>query len=147
MEPSICLDCFSTISLWGFPAGAMVKNLLASAVDAGVMGSIPGSGRSPGEGNGNPLQYSWLENPRDRGVWRAIVHGISTNQTRLSAYAHPHTISLSSRSTLLLHNKNFYNFSFIFGITTLNKVRHKSSLPLSSCDEFLSPPEYSLSTS
>ena len=142
MEPSICLDCFSTISLWGFPAGAMVKNLLASAVDAGVMGSIPGLGRSPGKGNGNPLQYSWLENPMDRGVWWAIVHGISTNQTRLSDSAHPHTISLYSRSTLLLHNKNFYNSSFIFGITTLNKVRHKSSLPLSSCDEFLSPPEY-----
>ena len=58
------------------------------------------------------------------------------------------TISLYSRSMLLLHNKNFYNSSFIFGITTLNKVKHKSSLPLSSpCDEFLSPPEYSFSTS
>ena len=148
MEPSICLDCFSTISLWGFPVGAMVKNLLANAGDAGVTGSIPGLGRSPGEGNGNPLQYSWLENSIDRGVWWGIVHGISTNQTRLSDYAQPHTISLYSRSMLLLHNKNFCNSSFIFGITTLNKVKHKSSLPLSSpCDEFLSPPEYSFSTS
>ena len=50
----------------------MVKNPPANAEDAGL---IPGSGRSPGEGNGNPLQYSWLENPMDRGAWRATVHG------------------------------------------------------------------------
>ena len=45
------------------------------ACNAGNTGSIPGSGRSPGEGNGNPLQYSCLENPMDRGAWRATVHG------------------------------------------------------------------------
>ena len=44
--------------------------------EAGVLGSIPGSGRSPGEGNGNPLEYSWLENPMDRGAWRATLHGL-----------------------------------------------------------------------
>ena len=48
----------------------MVKNSSASA------GELPGSGRSPGEGNGNPLQYSCLENPMDRGAWRATVHGV-----------------------------------------------------------------------
>ena len=48
-----------------------------SACNAGDLGSIPGSGRSPGEGNGNPLQYSCLENPRDRGAWQATVHGVS----------------------------------------------------------------------
>ena len=47
------------------------------------MGSIPGSGRSPGEGNSNPLQYSCRENPMDRGVWRATVDGVSKNQTEL----------------------------------------------------------------
>ena len=47
-----------------------------SACSAGGLGSIPGSGRSPGEGNGNPLQYSCLENPMDRGAWWATVHGI-----------------------------------------------------------------------
>ena len=47
------------------------------------VGSIPGSGRSPGEGNGNPLQYSCLENPIDRGAWRAIVHGVAKSQTQL----------------------------------------------------------------
>ena len=53
--------------------GSVIKNPPASTGDAG---SIPGSGRSPGEGNGNPLQYSCLENPMDKGVWRAKVHGV-----------------------------------------------------------------------
>ena len=54
----------------------MVKNLPASAGDLRDAGSIPGSGRSPEEGNGYPLQYSCLENPMDRGAWRATVHKI-----------------------------------------------------------------------
>ena len=54
----------------------MVKNPPASAGDAGDLGSVPGSGRSPGEGNGNLLHYSCLENPMDR-AWRAIVHGVA----------------------------------------------------------------------
>ena len=52
----------------------MVKKLPANAEDPGL---IPGPGRSPGEGNGNPLQYSCLENPMDRGVWQAIVHNVT----------------------------------------------------------------------
>ena len=56
-----------------FPDGTVVKNLPANAGDARDMGSIPGSGRCPGVGNGNPLQYSCLENPMDREVWQAIV--------------------------------------------------------------------------
>ena len=55
----------------------------ASACNAGDLGSIPGSGRSPGEGNGNPLQYSCLENPMDGGAWRATVHGVAKSETRL----------------------------------------------------------------
>ena len=58
----------------GFPSGLAVKNLPANAGDAG---SIPGLGRSPGEGNGNPRQYSCLENPMDRGAWKAAVHGVA----------------------------------------------------------------------
>ena len=54
----------------------MVKKLPANAVDVREVGSIPGSGRSPGGGHGNPLQYSCLENPMDRGAWRANVHSI-----------------------------------------------------------------------
>ena len=56
----------------------MVKNPPANAGDAG---SIPGSGRSPGGGNGNPLQYSCLENPTDREAWRAIVHEVAKSWT------------------------------------------------------------------
>ena len=59
----------------------VVKNLLANAGDVRDAGSIPGSGRSPGEGNVNPLQYSCLENPMDRGDWQATVHGVAKNQT------------------------------------------------------------------
>ena len=55
----------------------MVKNLLASAGNARDRGSIPGWGRSPGGGNGNPLQYSCLENSVDRGTWEATVHGVT----------------------------------------------------------------------
>ena len=58
----------------GFPYGSVIKNPPANAGDAG---SIPGSGRCPGEGNGNPLQYSCLGNPMDRGAWEATVHGVA----------------------------------------------------------------------
>ena len=64
----------------GFPGGSVGKE---SAYNAGDMGLIPGSGRSPGKGNGNPLQYSCPENPMDRRAWWATVHGIMS-QTQLS---------------------------------------------------------------
>ena len=58
----------------GFPSDSVVKNLPANAGD---LDSIPGLGRYPGEGNGNPIQYSCLRNPMDRGAWRATVHGVA----------------------------------------------------------------------
>ena len=64
----------------------MVKNPLASAGGLRDVCLIPGSGRSPGEGNGNTLQYSCLENPTDRGTWEATVHGVAKRQTRLSDF-------------------------------------------------------------
>ena len=67
----------------GFSGGSVVKNPPADAGNARD-GLIPGSGRSSGEGNGNPLQYSCLENPMDGGAWRATDHGIAKSQTRLS---------------------------------------------------------------
>ena len=70
----------SARELTNFPGGSVVKHLPPNAGDAG---SIPGSGRSPGKGNGNPLQYSCLENPMDRGAWGAIVRGVAKSQTRL----------------------------------------------------------------
>ena len=64
--------------IWGFPGGSAVKNPPASEGD---MGSIPGWGRAPQKGNGNPLQYSCLENSMDRGVWWATVHRVTQSQT------------------------------------------------------------------
>ena len=65
----------------GFPGGSVVKNPPAKEGD---LGSIPGSGRFPGEGNGNPLQYSCLENSMDRGAWQPTVHGVAKSQTQLN---------------------------------------------------------------
>ena len=62
----------------------MVKNLPANAGDIRDAGSIPGLGRSPGEGPGNPLQYPCLEKPMDRGDWSATVHAVADSRTRLS---------------------------------------------------------------
>ena len=62
----------------GFPAGSVAKDLPANAGD---VGSIPESGKSPGEGNGNPLQYPCLESPTDRGAWWATVHGVTKRCT------------------------------------------------------------------
>ena len=67
-----------------FPGGSVVKNLTANTGDAGDSGSIPGSGRSPGEGNSNPLQYSCLENPIDREAWQVTVHWVAKSWARLS---------------------------------------------------------------
>ena len=66
-----------------FPGGSDCK---ASAYNVGDLGSIPGSGRPPGEGNGNSLQYSCLENPMKRGAWYATVHGVRKSQTQLSDF-------------------------------------------------------------
>ena len=65
----------------GFPGGASGEDPPASVVDIRAMGSIPGLGRFPGEGNDNPLQYACLKNPRDRGVWRTVVHSVAESDT------------------------------------------------------------------
>ena len=97
----------------GFPCGSVVKNLPANAGDARDTGSIPGLARSPGEGNGNPLQYSCLGNSIGRGAWPATVHGVSKNQDmteQLNAYLHSYTvtwISVSS-SKIILCSVRFY---------------------------------------
>ena len=65
----------------GFPGGSAVKN---PPTNAGDLCLIPGLGRSPGEGNGNPLQYSCLEHPVDRGAWSDTVYGAAKSQTQLS---------------------------------------------------------------
>ena len=79
----ICMHRFFYLYTFnlGFPGGSEVK---ASACSAGDLGSIPELGRSPGEGNGSPLQYSCLENPMDGGAWWATVQGVAESQTQLS---------------------------------------------------------------
>ena len=77
----------------GFPGGSVVKNLPANV---GGMGSVPGLGRSPGEGNGNSLQYPCPKNSMDRGTWRAIVHRVTQSRTQwsyvhLCVYIYTHT--------------------------------------------------------
>ena len=72
----------------GFPGGTVVKNPPANAGDAQNAGLIPGSGRSPAEGYGNPLQYSCLENPMDRGARWVTVHRVTKSWTQLSTSTH-----------------------------------------------------------
>ena len=79
-----------------FPGGSDGKESACNAVD---LGSIPGLGRSPGEGNGCPLQYSCSENSMNRGAWRATVHGVAKSRTRLSLHAY-HDIELLNYVTL-----------------------------------------------
>ena len=72
----------------GFPGGVMVKNPLANAEGTRDVGLIPGLGNPLGEGDGNLLQYSCLENPMDRETWQATVHGVTKSQTQLNMHAH-----------------------------------------------------------
>ena len=82
IKASTCsVFCFPYTSQWGFPGGSVVKNPPANAGDVDL---VSGSERSRRGGNGNPLQYSCLESPRDRGAWRAMVCGVTQSQTGLS---------------------------------------------------------------
>ena len=81
--------------LQGFPGSSDGK---ASAYNAEDLGSIPMSGRSPGEGNGNPLQYSCLENPVDRGAWWAAAHRVTKSRARLSDFTSLHLLTRLLRS-------------------------------------------------
>ena len=80
----LALSFFFSNKHQGFPGGSVVKNLPANAEGTGDVGLIPGSGRSPGGGHGNPLQYSRLENFMDRGVWWVQSMGLQKSQTRIS---------------------------------------------------------------
>ena len=78
--------------------GSVVKKPL---VNAGDQGLIPESGRYPGEGNGNPFQYSCLENPMDRGAWWALVHGVANSRTQLkqlSTHSHPVLVTVATKT-------------------------------------------------
>ena len=83
MAWTIFLSLFAYVRI-GFLGSSDGKESTCSTED---LGSIPESGRSPGEGNGSPFQYSCLENPMDRGAQQAIVHGVTESQTQLSTHA------------------------------------------------------------
>ena len=76
---------------WGFAGGSDDKE---SAYNTGDTGLIPGSGRSPREGNGNPLQYSFLDNTMDRGAWQATIYGVTKSRHNWGTNTHAHTHSL-----------------------------------------------------
>ena len=93
---------FNRIWLQRFPDGSMVKNPPFNAGDAWDSHSIPGSGRCPGEGNGNPLQYSYLGNPMDRGAWWTTVHGDTKSQIGLSTCTEPQSKCFDFFGTTML---------------------------------------------
>ena len=97
-----------------FPGGSEVK---ASASNAGNPDLIPGLGRSPGEGNGNPLQYSCLKNPMDGGAWQATVHGVAKSRTRLSDFTFKFQTYISS---FLLDIYFFFRYLSIFILLIFN---------------------------
>ena len=76
-----CPYIYASIYIYASQVALVVNNLPANAGDIRDTGSIPMSGRSPGEGHGNPLQFSYLENPMDRGAWWATVHGVAKSWT------------------------------------------------------------------
>ena len=108
------LRCLRKIS--GFPGGLVVENLPSSAGDTGDTGSIPGLGTSRGIGNGNPLQYSCLENSMDRGAWWAAVHGVTKSQTILECvhtHTHTHTHTSQIFKKYMLKYQNVYSLTFM----------------------------------
>ena len=93
---------WSAVQVWKFQVLLGVKNPPANA---GCWGSMPGSGRSPGKGNGNALQYFCLENPMDRGAWWAIVPGVAKRWTQLSTNYYQGTFTYNSSMMLFSSNK------------------------------------------
>ena len=108
-------------SFTGFPGGSEVKG---PAWNVGDPGSIPGSGRYPGEGNGTPLQYSCLENPMDWGAWWATVHGVAKSQTRLSNFTSSFTssglVSLPFPFIFSFHFPSLFTIIFPFIVSVYN---------------------------
>ena len=94
----------------GFPGGSEVK---ASACNVGDLGLIPGLGRSPGEGKGNPLQYSCLEDPMDGGAWWATVHRLPKSRTRLSNFTYLTQCKCCVSSCLHVANSSFAFWKFL----------------------------------
>ena len=94
----------------GFPGGTAVKYMPVNAEDARDVGLIPGLGRSPGGGNGNPLWYSCLESSKDRGAWWSIVHGVAKSQILLSTAQEQHRNIVNHRNSREKYMTNYILF-------------------------------------
>ena len=112
LEPVPLFLALPLLPFMGCLGGSDSKESACSARDPC---SVPGSGISPGEGNGTPLQYSCLENPMDRGAWWATVHGVAKGRTRLSDQAH-------SYSHLYIWDLRFYQFLSFPGVLPVNWI-------------------------
>ena len=106
----------------GFPCSSDGK---ASAYNAGDLGSIPGLGRSTGEGNGNPLQYSCLENPMDRGAWQAKLHGVEKSRTRLSDFTSLSFTQITKRN--FLDSLRYFSRYFVELIVSVEQFLHSTT--------------------
>ena len=134
-----------------FPGSSVVKNLPASAGATEDIGSVPGSGRSPGEGDGNPVQYSCQDNPMDRGAWLATVHWVwrvrhdwaracthTHTHTFLHTHTHTHTFLTSSRKDVSAkrdHVFSMFSSTREEGDPTKKGSLHISCLPNISPDD------------
>ena len=105
----VLLFTISILKLWGFPGGS---HSIESACSVGDPGSIPGLGRSPGDRNGYPLQYSGLEHPMDRGAWRATVYGVANNWTS-EWLTHTHVKTVKSLYFIILLEKDISIFKTV----------------------------------
>ena len=104
-----CAFQHEVVVVWG-------SEVKGSAWNAGDLGLIPGSGRSPGEVNGNPLQYSCLENPMEGGAWWATVHGVAKSQTRKES-------QLSDFTLLICDQNNFVEIQLIYNVVIISAVQ------------------------
>ena len=98
---------------WTVPSSLVAQTVKASAYNAGDPGSIPESGRSSGEGNGNPLQYSWVENPMDGEAWKATIHGVAKCQTWLSDFIFFLDNSVENHLVSISSERQYINWVFL----------------------------------
>ena len=110
-------DCLNVLdSIWwgikSFPGSSAVKNRPANASDEIERGSIPGWGRSPGGGNGNPFQYSRLKNSMDRGTWWVTIHGVTKSRTRLSTQTYTKGTQIPWLVSYVLLSKHFHSLGW-----------------------------------
>ena len=112
----------SIFFVWTSQVALVAKNLPANVGDVRDAGSVPGLGRSPRGGHGNPLQYSCLENAMDRGAWEATVHGVAKSQAQLSTHTHTHTHTHTQHTVWAEHCENLKGL--IFGLLEFLQSKH-----------------------